>query len=62
MVKVKVGEIEATYIADIEDKDKDTFGYPLGTVWKRVAGPGMFFVPANRVERVDGILQEIPKN
>lgn len=61
MAKVKIGEIEATYIADIDNKEKDTFGYPLGTLWKRVTGPGMFFVPANRVERVNGVLQEIQK-
>lgn len=45
MAKVKIGEIEATYIADIDNKEKDTFGYPLGTLWKRVTGPGMFLCP-----------------
>ncbi len=49
---VKVGNIEATAIADIPDKEKDDFGYPLGTIWRRVKGASHVFVPHDKVVRV----------
>tara|TARA_R100000458_G_C8157755_1_gene163065 strand:+ start:29 stop:280 length:252 start_codon:yes stop_codon:yes gene_type:complete len=42
---VKVGDIVATYIGQIPAKEKDEFGYPLGTLWRRCRVPGQFFVP-----------------
>jgi hypothetical protein len=46
--KVKIDGVEAISITDIPDKDKDAFGYPLGTLWQRVNGAGMFFKPKTR--------------
>ena len=46
---VKVGDIEATYIGQIPPKQKDEFGYPLGTLWRRCRVPGQFFVPHDQV-------------
>ena len=43
--KVKIDGVEAISITDIPDKDKDGFGYPLGTLWQRVNGAAMFFTP-----------------
>lgn len=46
---VKVGDVQATYIAQIPQGQKDEFGYPLGTIWRRCRVPGQFFVPHNAV-------------
>ena len=43
---------DATAIADIPDKEKDDFGYPLGTIWRRVKGASHVFVPHDKVVRV----------